>query len=63
MVKWHVFYCNEKKEIKLEKQNLQSYYIQINEIQENIDEMICIFQNVLFSQMKKYLKCYFTGEK
>ena len=28
------------------------YYIQINEIQESIDEITCIFQKVLFSPMK-----------
>ena len=28
------------------------YYIQINEIQENIDEITCIFQKVLFSLVK-----------
>ena len=28
------------------------YYIQINEIQENIDEITCMFQKVLFSVMK-----------
>ena len=37
------------------------YYIQINEtVQENIDELTCIFQKVLF---EKYQKCYFTSEK
>ena len=28
------------------------YYIQINEIQENIDKITCIFQKVLFSLVK-----------
>ena len=37
------------------------YYIQINEtVQENIDELTCIFQKVLF---EKYQKCYFTSEQ
>ena len=31
------------------------YYIQINEIQKNIDEITCIFQKVLFS-LVKYIK-------
>ena len=35
-------------------------YIQINEIQVNIDEITCIFQNVIFTS-KKYQKCYFTS--
>ena len=28
------------------------YYIQINEIQKNIDEITCIFQKVIFSLVK-----------
>ena len=33
-------------------QALRFYYLQINEIQENIDEITCIFQRVLFSPVK-----------
>ena len=37
------------------------YYVQINEtVQENIDEITCIFPKMLF---EKYQKYYFTSEK
>ena len=37
-------------------------YIQLNEIQENIDEITFIFQKVKFLLVKN-IKCYFTSEK
>lgn len=37
--------------------------IKRNEIQENIDEITCIFPNVIFSHIKYDKKCYFTCVK
>ena len=39
------------------------YYIQINEIQENIDEVTCIFSKSVIFTSEKYQKCYFTSER
>ena len=38
--------------------------IQISEIQKNIEEIVCLFQKVIFSlASEKYQKWYFTSDK
>ena len=50
MVLGHWIY--NKAEVSQDSEVMHIYYIQINEIQENIDEITCIFQKVLFSLVK-----------
>ena len=63
IIKYTGYRVNEHKEHIYNDILLQSiYYIKINEIQENTEEITCIFQKVLFSLVKN-IKCYFTSEK